>query len=73
MHKKRIYRKPTIETIVVDHTVSFMMSSLPPGDPTDSDPFETQELSSDTPQLFDNSVSEGNNPFGGTHPNYNIN
>lgn len=70
MRIKTQYSRPTINTIEIDYTISNVMASLPPVDPTDPNPFNKTASEKNKTGIFNSEESIENNPFGGTSPNY---
>jgi len=70
MRIKKEYTRPKINTVEIDYTISNVMASLPPVDPTDPNPFAKTVSEENNPGIFNSEESAENNPFGGTLPNY---
>lgn len=69
---KRLYSKPQLDVIEVDHEISFIMMTEPIGDAGPLDPFGAS-LVSPTSQSSPASVAASSlesDPFGGSSPSY---
>ncbi|WP_066627015.1 hypothetical protein [Labilibacter marinus] len=67
MKRKKRYFRPVVEEIDIDNEISLMMTSLPPGDPGDDNPFGMSQAKQREELIFKNQ----NSPFGGDSPDYN--
>ncbi len=71
---KKVYSKPELEVVKVDHEISLVMMTNPPADET-VDPWASAsgssvEINSSSPVSTFN-TNDTNNPFGTSSPNYN--
>ena len=64
---KKIYSAPSLEVVNVDHEISLIMMTTPPGDPPGSSALEVNP-GSGSPK--GRAPSESNNPFGTDSPQY---
>ncbi len=70
---KKIYSKPELEVVMVDHEISLvMMTSPPPGDGDNLPTVNVENtINSNSSPVNNYSSSSDNNPFGSSSPEYN--
>ncbi len=69
IQNKKIYSKPLLEVIVVDHEISLVMESPPGGpDPVEWSAQQSDPANSGPAQV--SSTSADSDPFGGSAPQY---
>lgn len=71
IQNKKIYSKPLLEVIAVDHEISLVMESMPPGSEDPGGVFSAQQIdpaNSGPAQV--SSTSADSDPFGGSTPQY---
>ncbi len=66
IQNKKIYSKPLLEVIAVDHEISLVMASVPELDPI----FSAKQISPSSGPAQVSSTSEDSDPFGGSAPQY---
>ncbi len=70
---KKIYSKPELEVVVVDHEISLVMMTSPPPDPDPDEIFgaASTEGMSTQKSVQEYTPSSQNYPFGSSTPDYN--
>ncbi len=69
---KKVYTKPELEMVKVDHEISLVMMTNPPLDPDPEDVFGSTTVETGVSAPISTFKStETSNPFGTSSPNYN--